>query len=156
MVYLSGRSCLIGDELTYGVLRGAYMLSTILLFYFLFWNKQPLKQFKMLCSLFPVHALAILAALLYPPGRKPAYRTNNGRTFNHIGPVWHLAPHLGCISLHLSLPVAALLLKWCGPRLVFFNSMFSAVIIWILGDLVWAVVIKPRWHPAMDPRRVYG
>jgi cellulose synthase (UDP-forming) len=156
VAYLSGRSCLIGDELTYGVLRGAYMLSTILLFYFLFWGKQPLRQFKMLCSLFPVYALAILAALLYPPGRKPAYRVNNSGTFTHIGPVWHLAPHLGFIFLHLSLPVAALLLNWCGPRLVFFNSLFSAVIIWILGDLVWAVVIKPRWHPAMDPRQVYG
>jgi cellulose synthase (UDP-forming) len=156
LVYWCGRACIIGDELTYGVLRGAYLLSTILMFYFLFWGKEPLRQFKMLCSLFPVYALAILAALLYPPGRKPAYRANNGGSLTSIAPLWHLAPHLGFIFLHLSLPVAALLLGWCGPRQVFFNSVFSAVIIWILGDLVWAVAFKPRWHPAMDPRRVYG
>jgi len=137
-------------------LRGAYLLSTILLFHFLYFGKEPLRQFKMLCSLFPVHALAILAALLYPPGRKPIYRVNNTSSFHHASPLWHLAPHLGFISLHLSLPVAALLRGWCEPRLVFFNSVFSAMIIWILGDLVWAVALRHRWHPAMDPRRVYG
>jgi cellulose synthase (UDP-forming) len=156
LVYLSGRSCIIGDELTYGILRGLYLVFTVCMFYFLFWGKEPLRQFKMLCCLFPVHALAILAALLYPPGRKPAYRVNNEGALSPVSSWWHLAPHLGFISLHLSLPVAALMLGWCSPRLVFFNSLFSAMIIWILGDLVWAVVLKPRWHPAMDPRRVYG
>jgi cellulose synthase (UDP-forming) len=155
-VYCRGHSCIIGDELTYGVLRGAYLLFTILMFHFLFIGKEPLKQFKMLCSLFPVHTLAILAALLYPPGRKPTYRVNNVNSLTHVSPWWHLTPHLGFIFLHLGLPVAALMRGWCEPRLVFFNSLFSAVIIWILGDLVWAVIIRPRWVPAMDPRRVYG
>jgi cellulose synthase (UDP-forming) len=155
VVYWRGQSCVIGDELTYGLLRGAYLLSTILMFHFLFLGKDPLRQFKMICSMFPVHALAILAALLYPPGRKPAYRINNGRSITHVSPWWHVAPHLGFIFLHLSLPVAALLKGWCEPRLVFFNSVFSAMIIWILGDLVFAVVTRPRWLPAMDPRRVY-
>jgi cellulose synthase (UDP-forming) len=156
VVYCRGQSCIIGDELTYGILRGTYLLTTILMFHFLFVGKEPLRQFKMLCSLFPVNALAILAALLYPPGRKPAYRVNNVGSLTDAGPWWHLAPHLGFIFLHLTLPVAALLNGWCEPRLVFFNSLFSAVIIWILGDLVWAVAFRPRWHPAMDPRRVYG
>jgi cellulose synthase (UDP-forming) len=156
VVYCRGQSCIIGDELAYGILRGAYLLITVLMFRYLFFDKEPLRQFKMLCSLFPVHALAILAALLYPPGRKPAYQVNNCRPFTHTSPWWHLAPHLGFISLHLSLPVAALLNGWCEPRLVFFNSVFSAMIIWILGDLVWAVAFRHRWHPAMDPRRVYG
>ena len=71
LVYWRCQSCVLGDELTYGVLRGAYLLATILMFRYLFFGKEPLRQFKMLCSLFPVHALAILAALLYPPGRKP-------------------------------------------------------------------------------------
>jgi cellulose synthase (UDP-forming) len=156
VVYWRGQSCVIGDELTYGILRGAYLLTTILMFHFLLVGKEPLRQFKMLCSLFPVHALAILAALLYPPGRKPPYRVNNGGSLTLASPWWHLAPHLGFIFLHLSLPVAALLRGWCEPRLVFFNSAFSAMIIWILGDLVWAVTFRPRWLPAMDPRRVYG
>jgi cellulose synthase (UDP-forming) len=157
IVYCRGHSCIIGDELTYGVLRGAYMLSTILLFRYLFFGKEPLKQFKMLCSLFPVYALGIVAALLYPRGyRKPLYRVNNTGSLAHIGTWWHVAPHLGLIFLHLSLPVIALLRNWCEPRLVFFNAIFSALIIYILGDLVLAVAIRPRWHPAMDPRQVYG
>jgi len=156
VVYCRGQSCIIGDELAYGVLRGVYLLSTILMFRYLFFGKEPLRQFKMLCSLFPVHALAILAALLYPPGRKPGYRVNNASSLTHVSSFWQLAPHLGFIFLHLSLPVAALLQGWCEPRLVFFNAVFSAMIIWILGDLVWAVAFRPRWHPAMDPRRVYG
>jgi cellulose synthase (UDP-forming) len=155
-VYCCGQSCIIGDELTYGALRGAYLLTTILMFHFLFFGKEPLRQFKMLCSMFPVHALGILAALFYPPGRKPGYRVTNTGSLAHVSPWWHLAPHLGFILLHLSLPVAALLGGWCEPRLVFFNSVFSAMIIWILGDLVWAVALRPRWLPAMDPRRVYG
>ena len=73
LVYRRGQSCFLqGYELPYGVLRLAYLAATILMFYFLFSQKEPLRQFKMLCSLFPVHALAIGAALLYPPGRKPA------------------------------------------------------------------------------------
>ena len=98
----------------------------------------------------------IIAALLYPPGRKPAYRVNNLQPFASQGPWWHLAPHLGFIFLHVSLPVLALLQGWGEPRLIFFNSIFSALIIWIMGDLVLAVMVGPRWRPAMDPRRVYA
>jgi cellulose synthase (UDP-forming) len=156
LVYWRGQSCVLGDELTYGVLRGAYVLATILMFRYLFFGKEPLRQFKMLCSLFPVHALAIVAALFYPPGRKPQYRVNNLQPFTSQGSWWHLVPHLGFISLHLSLPVLALLQGWAEPRLIFFNSIFSALIIWIMGDLVLAVLIRPRWLPAMDPRQVYG
>ena len=32
LVYCRGQSCVIGDELTYGILRGAYLLTTILMF----------------------------------------------------------------------------------------------------------------------------
>jgi cellulose synthase (UDP-forming) len=156
LVYWCGQSCVLGDELTYGFLRGAYLLATILMFRYLFFGKEPLRQFKMLCSLFPVHALAIFAALLYPPGRKPVYRVNNLQPFTSDRAWWHLAPHVGFISLHLSLPVLALLQGWAEPRLIFFNSIFSALIIWIMGDLVLAVMIRPKWLPAMDPRQVYG
>jgi len=156
LVYWRGQSCVLGDELTYGVLRGAYVLATFLMFRYLFFGKEPLRQFKMLCSLFPVHALAIVSALLYPPGRKPVYRVNNLQPFALHGSWWHLAPHLGFIFLHVSLPVLALWLGWAEPRLIFFNSIFSALIIWIMGDLVLAVMIRPTWRPAMDPRQVYA
>lgn len=156
LVYCRGHSCVLGDELTYGVLRGAYLLATILMFRYLFFGKEPLRQFKMLSSLFPVHALAIITALLYPPGRKPVYRVNNLQPFASQGSWWHLVPHLGFIALHLSLPVLALWQGWGEPRLIFFNSIFSAFIIWILGDLVLAGMIRPRWRPRMDPRQAYG
>jgi cellulose synthase (UDP-forming) len=156
LVYWRGQSCVLGDELTYGVLRGAYLVATILMFRYLFFGKEPLRQFKMLCSLFPVHAAAIVAALLYPPGRKPVYRVNNLQPFTSPGSWWHLAPHMGFIGLHVSLPVLALLQGWGEPRLIFFNSIFSALIIWIMADLVLAGIIRPRWRPAMDPRQVYG
>lgn len=156
LVYWRGESFVLGDELTYGVLRGAYVLATILMFRYLFFGKEPLRQFKMLCSLFPVHALAIVSALFYPPGHKPVYRLNNLHPFAAAGSWWHLAPHLGFIFLHVSLPVLALWLGWAEPRLIFFNSIFSALIIWIMGDLVLAVMIRPTWRPAMDPRQVYA
>ncbi len=156
LVYWRGQSCVLGDELTYGILRGAYLVATILMFRYFFFGKQPLRQFKMLCSLFPVHAAAIVAAFFYPPGRKPRYQVNNLQPFAAQGTWWHLAPHLGFIFLHLSLPVLALLQGWGEPRLIFFNSIFSALIIWIMGDLVVAGMIRPQWRPAMDPRLVYG
>jgi cellulose synthase (UDP-forming) len=156
LVYWRGQSCVLGDELTYGILRGAYLLATVLMFRYLFFGKEPLRQFKMLCSLFPVHAAAIVAALLYPPGHKPVYRINNLQPFASQGSWWHLAPHLGFIGLHVSLPVLALLQGWGEPRLIFFNSIFSALIIWIMADLVLAGMIRPRWRPGLDPRQVYG
>jgi cellulose synthase (UDP-forming) len=154
--YWSGHSSIVGNELAYGLLRGAYLLATVMMFRYLFHGKQPLRQFKMLCSLFPVHALAIAAALLYPPGRKAAYRVNNLHPVAAPGSWWHLTPHLGFISLHVSLPVLALLQGWGEPRLIFFNSIFSAAIIWILGDLVLAAMIRPKWRAAMDPRQIYA
>jgi cellulose synthase (UDP-forming) len=156
LVYCRGHPCVLGDELTYGVLRGAYLLATILMFRHLFFGKEPLRQFKMLCSLFPVHALAIAAALLHPPGRKPGYRVNNLQPFAPNGAWWHLTPHVGFIGLHVTLPVLALLQGWGEPRLIFFNSLFSAVIIWILADLVLAALTRPTWGSVMDPRQVYG
>jgi cellulose synthase (UDP-forming) len=156
LVYCRGHVGVIGDEMAYGVLRGGYLLATVLMFRYLFFGQEPLKQFKMLCSLVPVHALAIIAALLYPPGRKPAYRVNNLQPFALEGNWWALAPHLGFIALHLSLPVLALWYGWGEPRLVFYNAIFSAAIIWVLSDLVAASVSGPTWQPAMDPRQVYG
>jgi cellulose synthase (UDP-forming) len=77
LVYLQGCSLLQGYELPYGALRLAYLTATVLIFRYLFYHQEPLKQFKILCSPFPKYALALGAALLYPPGVKPAYRVNN-------------------------------------------------------------------------------
>jgi cellulose synthase (UDP-forming) len=155
IVYLRGFSFLQGYELSYGVLRLTYLAATILMFRYLFFHKEALKQFKILFSLFPVHALAIGTALLYPPGRKPAYRVNNHRPFDDPSGWWQVAPQMGLIALHLTVPFISMWQGWAPPGLVFFNSLFSAFIIWVLGDLVLAVVDRPRWSPATDPRQVY-
>ncbi len=75
--YLTGNTFLVEQELTYFTFRGLYLFCTILAFRYLFFQKDSLKQLKMLCGLFPVYALGTLAALWYPPGRKPRYRVNN-------------------------------------------------------------------------------
>jgi len=156
MVYLRGDSSLLGQETIYWGLRGAYLTATILMFRYLFDRANALKQFKMLCCLFPVYGLATFLALFYPPGRKPAYRVNNRRPFSESREWWLLTPHLGVILLHLTLPFLSLWLGWIPPRLITFNAVFSAAIIWVLADLVLTVVAKPQWSPALDPRRVYG
>lgn len=156
LVYLRGDSSLLGQETVYWVLRGAYLTATILMFRHLFARGNALKQFKMLCGLFPVYGAAILAALCYPPGRKPTYRVNNCQPFAETRGWWQLTPHLGVIFLHLTLPFLSLWLGWVLPRLIVFNAVFSAVIIWMLADLVLTVNARPQWNPALDPRRFYG
>jgi cellulose synthase (UDP-forming) len=155
-VYWRGPIGYLGDDAPYLLLRSAYLVATILMFRYLFYRKGALKQFKMLCSLFPVHALAIFFALFYPPGRKPAYRVNNLKPLANNQSLTQLVPHLGLISLHLAMPFVALWQGWASPRLVFCNAFFSTFIIWVLGDLVLAVLARREWSPALDPRRVYG
>jgi cellulose synthase (UDP-forming) len=155
-VYWRGSPSLLGQETVHWGLRGAYLLATILMFRYLFYGRQPLKQVKIMCGLFPVYGVAVLAALFYPPGRKPRYRVNNRHPFVASGPWWPLSPYLGFIILHFTLPFLSLWLGWAMPKLIAFNAVFSAVIIWLLADLVLAAGAKPHWRPARDPRRVYG
>ncbi len=155
-IYCYGKSLLLGHEVGYLLLRSAYLISTVLMFRFLFFRQNALKQLKMFCGLFPVHALAILTALAFPPGRKPPYRANNLHPFTESDSWWQLAPQLVLIGLHLILPLASLWRGWALPQLVLCNSFFSAFIIWVMADLVQAVLAGPRWSPAMDPRQVYG
>lgn len=156
LCYWKGYPYFAGQEMDYLVLRGAYLLATILMFRYLFLGKDALKQFKMLCGLFPVYALGIIAALFYPPGRKPAYRLNNLLPFNEFGRWRFLTPQLVLILLHFTLPFASLRFHWAPPQLVVFSALFSAFTIWVLADLVLAGLIKLQWPPAMDPRQVYG
>ena len=155
LVYWRGDSILLGQETWYWLLRGAYLGATLLMFRYLFVRGSALKQFKMLCGLFPVYGAATILALFYPPGRKPAYRVNNRRPFAPGRGWWRLTPHLGIIFLHLTLPFISLWLGWVLPRLIVFNAVFSAIIIWVLADLVLTVGAKLQWSPALDPKRVY-
>jgi cellulose synthase (UDP-forming) len=154
--YWEGYSCFQDQELYYLGFRGAYLGATILMFRYLFFQKDALKQFKILCGLSPVYTAAILAALVYPPGRKPAYRVNNRHPFTEATGYLLLLPQLGIVALHLTLPFLSLQLGWAPPHLIVLNGFFSAFVIWVLADLVVAGLKKPQWHPTMDPRQVYG
>jgi len=156
LTYWRGFSCVQGDEGLYLLLRGAYLLATILMFRYLFQRKDALKQFKVLGGLFPIYAAAIVAALAYPPGRKPAYRPNNRDPFSETWQWWFLLPQLTVMALHLILPLVSLTLGWAPLKLIVFNALFSAFMIWVLADLVLAGWKKPRWRPSADPRQVYG
>jgi cellulose synthase (UDP-forming) len=116
LVYLRGDSSLLGQEKIYWTLRGAYLTATILMFRYLFARGNVLKQFKMLFGLFPVYGAAILAALFYPPGRKPRYRVNNRRPFAACS-CWRLLTlHFGVLIFQLTLPLLYLWLGWVLPR----------------------------------------
>lgn len=156
LCYWRGYSCLQGQEAGYLALRGAYLIATIMMFRYLFYRKNSLKQFKMLCALFPAYIVAILAALWYPPGRKPRYRVNNCRPWGECRRWWYFSPYLGVILLHTGMPFLSLNLGWASPQIILFNALFSAFIIWVLADLMVAGVSKLQWPPSMDPRRVYG
>ncbi len=154
--YWEGYSCFQNQEFYYLGLRGMYLAATILMFRYLFFKKDALKQFKVLCGLSPVYAAAILAAIVYPPGRKPAYRVNNRNPFTEASGYLLLLPQLAIVALHLILPFLSLHLGWAPPHLIVSNGFFSAFIIWVMADLVLAGLKKPQWQPAMDPRQVYG
>ncbi|MGQ9687301.1 MAG: glycosyltransferase family 2 protein [Desulfobaccales bacterium] len=154
--YWEGYSCFQNQEGHYLVLRGLYLAATVFMFRYLFFQKDAVKQFKILCGLSPVYAAAIFAALIYPPGRKPAYRINNRQPFSESIGYLLLLPQLGIIFLHLTLPFLSLHLGWAPPHLIVLNCFFSAFIIWVLADLTLAGLKKPQWHSTMDPRQVYG
>lgn len=154
--YYYGISFLQGQEWQYFLLRGSYLFLTIWSFRYLFFKKAALKQFKILCGLFPVYALGTLAALWYPPGRKPAYKANNLQPWQESGGAWYLLPHLGFIALHLTLPFLSLYYGWAPLRLIAANALFSAFTIWVLGEMVILGLMKPQWSANTDPRLIYG
>jgi cellulose synthase (UDP-forming) len=154
--YCTGKSFLMGREWYYLFLRGGYLFLTILAFRYLFYKKDALKQFKILCGLFPVYAAAILAAIWYVPGQKPKYRVNNADSNPIARRNWHLLSHLTLVSLHLILPFLSLHYGWASPRLIVTNSFFSAFTIWVLGEMIIISLSRPQWKSAMDPKLVYG
>lgn len=152
--YLTGATFLSRPEWQYFFLRLLYLGLTILAFHYLFFQKAPLKQFKILCGMFPVYAWATLAALVYPPGRKPNYKVNlpNGVVFPTL---FFLTPLLLLICLHLLLPFLSLSYGWAAPRLIVTNAIFSAFIIWVLGEMLVLAVSKPRWLANPHPNLIY-
>jgi cellulose synthase (UDP-forming) len=153
--YLTGNSFIVEQELSYFSLRGLYLVSTILAFRYLFFQKNSLKQLKMLCGLFPVYALGTLAAFRYPPGKKPRYRVNNCAQASSARLLLYILPQLIIISLHLSLPFISLAQGWASPRLIGANALFSAFTIWVLGEIIFLAFSKPQWQSRLHPRLVY-
>jgi cellulose synthase (UDP-forming) len=54
LVYWRGQSCVLGDELTYGVLRGAYLLATVLMFRYLFFGSSKCSAACFRCMPWPL------------------------------------------------------------------------------------------------------
>jgi len=154
--YVTGQSFLVQQEVNYLLFRGVYLFFSILAFRYLFYGKHSLKQLKMLCSLFPVYAWGTLAALWYPPGRKPSYRVNLPRKWEPLRTLLYISPHLSIIALHLLLPFLALHLGWASPRLIAANAPFSALTVWILGEMVILAMSRPRWQEGPHPRQIYS
>lgn len=154
--YVTGRSFLVGQEVNYFIWRGIYLFCTILAFRYLFYGKHALKQLKMLCGLFPVYAWGTIAAIFYPPGRKPTYRVNLPTVHRSAKTLVYILPQLSLISLHVVLPFVALHYAWASPRLVAANALFSALAIWILGEMIFLALSRPRWHTRPHPSLVYN
>jgi cellulose synthase (UDP-forming) len=153
--YLTGNSFLVEQEGNYLFLRGLYLFCTILAFRYLFFRKDSLKQLKMLCGLFPVYALGTLAALCYPPGRKPRYQVNNCFADRQFKSMVYILPQIVIIAVHLCLPFLSLTYGWAAPRLIAANALFSAFTIWVLGEMVFLALSKPRWRSRPHPHLVY-
>ncbi len=153
--YLTGKSFLVGQEVNYLILRGLYLLCTIQAFRHLFFRKGSLKQFKMLCGLFPVYTLGTLMALYYPPGRKPRYQVNICTHSRQLRVMAYLLPQLSLIALHLALPFVSLSHGWAAPRLIAANALFSAFTLWILGEIIFLALSRPHWHSRPHPSLVY-
>ncbi len=153
--YTTGRSFLMDQEVNYLLFRGVYLICTILAFHYLFLRKHALKQVKMLCGLFPVYAWGTLAALWYPPGRKPAYRVNLPTIPRPLKTFVAILPHLIIIGLHLSLPFVALSRGWAAPRLIAANAPFSAFTIWVLGEIIFMALSRPQYRASPHPSLVY-
>jgi cellulose synthase (UDP-forming) len=153
--YLTGNSFLVEQERNYLTFRGIYLFCTILAFRYLFFQKDSLKQLKLLCGLFPVYALGTLAALRYPPGRKPRYRVNNPPAARQVKTLVYILPQLVIIALHLSLPFLSLSQGWASPRLIAANALFSAFTIWVLGEMIFLALSTPRWITRPHPRLIY-
>ncbi|AEB08081.1 glycosyltransferase family 2 protein [Desulfobacca acetoxidans] len=143
--YFTGKTFLVEQEWNYLSLRGIYLLCTILAFRYLFFKNDSLKQFKMLCGLFPVYALGVLSAMWYPPGHKPRYKVNHLIRFKPLQNFFYILPHLSIITLHLSLPFLSLALGWAAPRLIAANAFFSAFTIWVLGEMIILALSRPKW-----------
>lgn len=154
--YVTGRSFLVEQEPTYLLFRGVYLVLTILAFRYLFFRKDSLKQLKMLCGLFPVYAWGTISALWYPPGRKPPYRVNLPFTPQPLRTFLVILPHLSIIGLHLALPFLALADGWASPRLIAANAPFSAFTLWVLGEMIFLALSRPRWQTETRPDVVYN
>ncbi len=140
--YLTGESILTPRELEFLLYRGVYFVTMALALRFLFRSQGPGKQFRMvLAGLFPLYAVAFFKTFLYPPGRKPAYQTNNPKKKRKRGPSpLAVVPQLTLLAANLVLPFYAVLYHTTSPRLIAVNVLISAVAIWTLFQIVTAAL----------------
>jgi cellulose synthase (UDP-forming) len=155
--YLTGATVLTSWEGEFLFVRGAYFLFMVLGLAYMFRGHSTGKQFQLIAGLFPVYFLAAIRALLYPPGRKPAYRTNNAlnprRMLRH--PLVAVAPQLVLFAANMILPFWA---AWTGVaplRVIAVTAVVSSFALWSLWPVLGAALGPDRWASHPDPYLAY-
>lgn len=137
--YLTGNRILVDREVEVVILRVVYFILFALAAKYLFRDRKPAKQFHFLAGLFPVYLKETIRALFYPPGRKPGYRTNNGRERTKEG-MWTtlgaLIPQITLLAANALLPFYAILAGVASPWVLAVNIGVSAFALWTLWPVV--------------------
>ena len=154
--YLTGSTVLSSWEWEFLAYRAPYFLLMILALSYLFRKQSTGKQFQLIAGLFPVFLGATVRALIYPPGRKPGYKTNNVlRTRRLKHPVVAVLPQALLFGANALLPFYA---AWTGVaplRVIVVTSFVSAFALWSLWPVLDAALGPGRWLPAAEPHESY-
>lgn len=149
--YLTGNRILVDREVEVVVLRILYFILFALAAKYLFRDRKPAKQFHFLAGLFPVYLKESIRALFYPPGRKPDYQTNNGRSRREGGfwtTVAALIPQITLLAANAILPFYAIFTDVASPWVLAVNIGVSAFVLWTLWPVVFESLRTVRTQPS--------
>lgn len=158
--YLSGTSVFTGEAIAveFGFLRLLYFAAMAFALRYLFRGRSAGKQFRMLCGLFPIYLRGLVLAFLFPPGRKPRYRTNNatlGKTWRLPAPV-ALLPQIGLFAANATLPFYALWQGTAEARVILVAAVISTLALWALWHILAAGLGRHKWEEERKPHYFYS
>lgn len=153
--YVTGDTFLTRLLPEFPVIRGAYFVFMALALRYMIRLRAPGRQFQALVGLFPIYLAAILRALRYPPGSKPAYRVNNGPTRRQPA-VLAVLPQLAVFLANGLLPFYALWAGTAAPHVIAVNAVISAFALWALWQVLGAALGVHAWRREDRPEHLYG
>ncbi len=154
--YLTGSTVLTAWQGEFLAYRLPYFFFMVLGLTYLFRKQSTGKQFQLIAGLFPVYIWATIRAVRYPPGRKPAYRTNNVlRTVRLRQPIVAVLPQVLLFGANAVLPFYAAWIGVAPLRIIAVTSFVSAFALWSLWPVLAAALGPRRWLPESDPYHVY-